>query len=88
MKNRKYFLQRASDQQVRAAVFKALYSCKLFNRKADIHDMADLKRCFKHRLILIDEDYVESEKILFVNKNAHYHKKLFICNADLRGVSI
>ena len=58
------FLQRASNQQVRAAVYKAVCSCKLFNRKADIHDLADLERYFKYRLILLDEDYQNSEKIL------------------------
>ena len=54
MKNRKNFLQRASNQQVRAAVYKAVSKCKLFNRKAEKHDMADFERNFKYRLILLD----------------------------------
>ena len=77
MENRKNSLQRASNQQVRAAVFKAVWSCKLFNRKADIHDLAGLARYFKYRLILLDEDFQNSKKIL-VNKNAHYEKTIYL----------
>ena len=63
MKNRKNFLQRASNQQVQAPVYKAACSCKLFNRKADIHDLPDLEKYFKYRLILLDEYYLNSENI-------------------------
>ena len=48
MKNRKNFLQRASYQQVRAAVYKAVCSCKLSNRKADMHDLPALERYLKY----------------------------------------
>ena len=47
MKNRKNFLQRVSNQQVKAAVYKAVCNCKIFNRKADIHDLPDLERYSK-----------------------------------------
>ena len=63
MKNRKNFLQRAYNQQVRASVYKAVCSCNKFNRKADIHDLTALERYFKYRLILLDEDYQNSKKI-------------------------
>ena len=78
MKNRKNFLQRASNQQVKAAVYKAVCSCKLFNRKADIHDLPDLEKYFKYRLILLDEDYLNSENIIYINKNANYKKTIYL----------
>ena len=78
MKNRKSFLQRASYQQVWAAVNKAVCNCKLFNRKADIHDLEDLERYFKYRLIFLDEDYQNSEKFIYINKNADYEKTIYL----------
>ena len=77
MKNRKNFLQRASNQQVQAAVYKAVCSCKLFNRKADIHDLPDLEKYFKYRLILLNEDYLNSKNIIYINKNANYKKTIY-----------
>ena len=57
MKNRKNFHQRASNQQVRASVYKAVCYCYLFNCKADKHDLLALERNFKYRLILLNADY-------------------------------
>ena len=59
---------------MRAAVYKAVCCYKFFNRKADIHDLPDLERYFKYRLILLDENYQNYQNILYVNKNAHYDK--------------
>ena len=78
MKNRKTFLQRASNQQVRDAVYKAYCNTKLFNRKADIHDLAILERYFKYRPIFLNEDYQNSEKIIYINQNANYEKTIYL----------
>ena len=88
MKNTKNFLHIAYNQQVRVAVYYAVCCCKLFNRKADIHDLADLERYSRYRLILLDEDYKNSEKILYVNKNAHFEKTIYLQCRPLWGFNI
>ena len=50
MKNRENLLQRASNQQVRASVYKAVCNCNIFNRKANMHDLPALERYFKYQL--------------------------------------
>ena len=57
-------------------VFKATNACNLI--KPTITDLPELEKYNKYKLILLDEDYVQSEKALYNNKDANYEKNIFL----------
>ena len=66
-------LQRASNKYLLEEVFKAANICYLKN--STVNDLPELEKYFKYKIILLDEYYVESEIVLYKNKDASYVKK-------------
>ena len=67
-------LRRPTNKQVCHAVNKAVNVCKIITPKNN--DLPELEKYFKFKLILLDEDYIESEIVLYNNKDANYEKNI------------
>ena len=76
IKSRHDMLQRPTNKQLCQAVNKAVNACNL--TKPAINDLPKLEKYFKYKLILLDEDYVESEIVLYNNKDANYKKNIYL----------
>jgi hypothetical protein len=87
VKNRKNFLQRPFNRQVRAACYKAAMTCKIILRKADIGDLPNLEKYFKYNIILLDEDYLDSQKVLY-SSNSIFQKNIYLQWRPPWGINI
>ena len=68
IKERKQMLQRPTNKKLVAEVNNAAEACNIINRCATINDIAELEKYFvKYRIILLGENYVDSEKVLYAN---------------------
>ena len=69
-------LCRTTNKQLCHEVNKATDTCYLKN--PTFNDLPELKKYFKYKLILLDENYVDSEKVLCINKDANYQKYIYL----------
>ena len=76
IKSRHDMLKRPTNKQLCQAVNKAVNTCNL--TKPSINDLPELEKYFKYRLILLNEDYLKSENIIYINKNTNYKKTIYL----------
>ena len=62
-------------EQLSHEVKKAINACYLIN--PTINDLLELETYFKFKLIVLDENYVEFEKVLNVNIESNYEKYIY-----------
>ena len=74
--HRHKMLQRPSNKYLLKEVFKAANACNL--SKPTINYLPELEKYFKYKLVMLDEDYVESEIVLYNNKDANYEKNIYL----------
>ena len=68
IKERHHMLQRPTNKKLVAEVHKAAAACNIVNRYCTINDLIELEKYFvKYRIILLGENYVDSEKVLYAN---------------------
>ena len=66
-------LQRPSNKQIQAEVYRVVVACNMTNRKCEISDMAELEKYFKkYKLVLLDENYIGIEKVICVNNKQKF----------------
>ena len=77
-------LQRPTNKQLQAEMYRTVVACNMINRKCDISDMAELEKYFnKYKLVLLNENYIDSEKAIYVNNKQKYDKIIYIqCSTD------
>ena len=77
---RKQMLQRPTNKKLLAEVHKAAAACNIINRCVTINDLIKLEKYFgKYRIILLGENYIDSEKILYDNRDyAKFEKNIYI----------
>ena len=74
-------IQRPTNKHSEA--YRAENVCNMINRKCEISDMAELEKYFKkYKLVLLDENYIDSEKVIYVN-NKQNLKRLSIFSVVL-----
>ena len=69
-------MKRPTNKQLCKAVNKAVNACNL--SKSTINDLHELEKYLKYKLIMLDEDYVESEIELYNNKDANYERNIYL----------
>ena len=57
-------------------VHKAVTTLNLKN--PTINDLPNLEKYFKYKIIVLDENYLDSEKVVYVNKDANYEKNIYL----------
>ena len=68
IQERHHMLQRPTNKKLVAEVHKAAAACNIVNRYCTINDLIELEKYFvKYRIILLGENYVDSEKVLYAN---------------------
>ena len=68
IKERFKMLARPTNKKLVAVVHKAAEACNILNRCATINDITELEKYFgKYRIIILDENYIDSEKVLYAN---------------------
>ena len=68
IKERYDMLKRPTNKKLVAEVHKAAVACNIVNRYCTINDLIELEKYFvKYRIILLGENYVDSEKVLYAN---------------------
>ena len=79
IKERHKMLIRPTNKQLQAEVYRAVVACNIINRKCEISDMAELEKYFKkYKLVLLDENYIDSEKVIYVNNKQKFEKIIYI----------
>ena len=80
IKERHHMLQRPTNKKLVAEVHKAAAACNIVNRYCTINDLIELEKYFvKYRIILLGENYVDSEKVLYANPNyAKFKSNIYI----------
>ena len=73
IKSRHDMLQRPSNKHLQAEVYRAVVACNMSNRKCEISDIVELEKYFKkYKLVLLDENYIDSEKVIYVNNKQKF----------------
>ena len=68
IKERHVMLKRPTNKKLVAEVNKAAAACNIVKRYCTINDLIELEKYFvKYRIILLGENYVDSEKVLYAN---------------------
>ena len=68
IKERFKMLERPTNKKLVAEVHKAAAACNIVDRYVTIDDLIELEKYFaKYRIILLGENYVDSEKVLYAN---------------------
>ena len=80
IKERFDMLKRPTNKKLLAEVHKAAKACNIINRHTNHDDIAELEKYFvKYRIILLDENYIESEKVLYVNPDyTKFEKNIYL----------
>ena len=73
-------LARSTNKKLAAEVHKAAEACNILNRCASINDILKLEKYFgKYRIIILGENYIDSEKVLYANPDyAKFEKKIYL----------
>ena len=70
IKERFKMLERPTNKKLVAEVHKAAAACNIVNRYATLNDLIELEKYFvKYRIILLGENYIDSEKVLYANND-------------------
>ena len=78
-KRRHDMLQKPTNKQLQAEMYRAVVACNMINRKCEIIDMAELEKYFKkYKLVLLDENYIDSEKVIHVNNKQKFDKIIYL----------
>ena len=73
-------LKRPTNKKLVDEVHKAATACNIINRCATINDIAELEKYFgKYRIIILYENYIDSEKVLYANPNCLRSQLFKIC---------
>ena len=87
VKNRNIFIQQPANKLIRAAIYRAALTCNIIFRKADIGDLPNLEKYFKYNIILLDEDYLDSQKVLY-SSNSIFQKNIYLQWRPPWGINI
>ena len=70
IKERHKMFIRSTNKQLHLEVYKAVIACNLINCQCEIRDMSEMQNYFKkYKLVLLDENYIDSEKVICVKNN-------------------
>ena len=66
-------------------MYQAVVACNMINRKCEISDMVELEKYLKkYKLVLLDKNYIDSEKVIYVNNKQKFDKIIYIqCRTDV-----
>ena len=79
IKERHNMIQSPTNKQLQAEADRAVVACNMINRKCEISDMTELEKYFKkYKLVLLDENYIDSEKVIYVKNKRLYDKIIYI----------
>ena len=71
-------LKRPTNKRLLAEVYKAAKACYIINRHTNHDDIAELEKYFaKYRIILLDENYIDSEKVIMLILIMQTLKKIY-----------
>ena len=70
IKERFDMLNRPTNKKLLFEVRKAADACNIINRCATINEIVELEKYFgNYRIIILGENYIDSEKVLYANPN-------------------
>ena len=80
IKERFKMLERPTNKKLVAEVHKAAEACNIIKRHATINDIVELEKYFgKYRIIILGENYVDSEKVLYANPDyAKFESSIYL----------